>query len=116
MVKQTSLKPPIIINVVWIFACRKESLTRSFFSEYCVAKVDPLDCEELLRGVGGLELDLAHLELQPLEPGQQAAVHRPAPVPALARGGVVDALQPHANVVRELRWYPLSTYLRIYIS
>ena len=92
---------------------QKRVPNKEFFSEYCVAKVDPLDCEELLRGVGGLELDLAHLELQPLEPGQQAAVHRPAPVPALARGGVVDALQPHANVVRELRYIH---YLRIYIS
>ena len=62
-----------------------------------------LDSVEL-RSIGGLELDLSHLELESLEPGDQVGVHRLVLAGArLGRGRVVDVLQSHADVVRQLR-------------
>ena len=62
-----------------------------------------LDSVEL-RSIGGLELDLSHLELESLEPGDQVGVHRLVLAGArLGRGRVVDVLQSHADVVRQLQ-------------
>ena len=57
-----------------------------------------------LRSIGSLELDLSHFELQPLEPGDQVGIHRLVlPGPRLGWRRVVDVLQSHADVVRQLR-------------
>ena len=61
------------------------------------------DCVEL-SGVGSLELDLSHLELEPLEPGDQVGAHcLVLPRPGLGRGRVVDVLQSHSDVIRQLQ-------------
>ena len=61
-----------------------------------------LDCVELC-SIGGLQLDLSHFELQSLEPRDQVGVHGLVlPGPRLGGGRVVDVLQPHSDVVRQL--------------
>ena len=61
-----------------------------------------LHCVEL-GGVGCLELYLSHLELEPLEPADQVGRHGLVLAGAwLGRSRVVDVLESHPDVVRQL--------------
>ena len=61
------------------------------------------DCVEL-SGVGSLELNLTHFELEPLQPGDQVGAHCLVLArPGLGWGRVVDVLQSHSDVVRQLQ-------------
>ena len=61
-----------------------------------------LDCVEL-SGVGSLQFNLSHFELQPLQPGDQVGTDGLVlPAAWLGGGRVVDVLQPHSDVVGQL--------------